>query len=143
MVRGMRHVTSLRALALGACLLGAGCEEKKTGSEPARTDGGGASADKYATADPKLAKALQAAASASASPNGPPPDGIFPEGAADKRHPRGTPTSVEVIAEGSEPRVSLSGGAGGDASADRRPSIFGPAALELALQFGPRSALAV
>ncbi|MBV9945355.1 MAG: hypothetical protein JOZ69_00730, partial [Myxococcales bacterium] len=96
-----------------------------------------------ATADPKLTKALQAAASASASPNGPPPDGIFPEGAADKRHPRGTPTSVEVIAEGSEPRVSLSGGSGGDAPADRRPSIFGPAALELALQFGPRSALAV
>jgi hypothetical protein len=120
------------ALALGAavfvvCL--AGCEEKKAPSEAVSTEAG---TDKYATADPKLAKALQTASSSAAGENGPPPDGIFAPGIADKRHPKGVPTKVDVIADGSEPRVTLT-----PATADAgRSSSYGQAVLRFGLQEG-------
>src|SRR5208283_5929262 len=97
----------LLVLALGAAPFGAGCEEKKpSASAPAADASPGK--DKYATADPKLAKALQAPTSASdGSDNGPPPGGIFPPGVADRRHPKGSPTHVELVLEGSDPRVNL------------------------------------
>src|SRR5579872_2021812 len=98
-------MTRLVVFAVGAALLGAACDEKKTSSDAPRTDAG---AEKYASADPKLEKALQAAASASAAnDNGPPPTGIFGPGAADKRHARGLPTKVAMAADGAEPRVTL------------------------------------
>jgi hypothetical protein len=118
-------------------LLG-GCDEKKVSSD-VKADGG-TGTDKYASADPKLAKALQAVASASAaSDNGPPPDGVFAPGAADQRHPRGAPTKVDIIGEGSGPTVSLLGS--GDGGADALASSYGPAALSLAMQTGQRTAL--
>lgn len=115
-----------------------GCDDKKPVSDTAKSDAG---ADKYATADPKLAKALQAAASASAGANeGPPPDGVFEPGLADQRHAKGAPTKVDVLSDGSDPKVSLSMGAA-DASVDAaRTTSYGPAALEIVQQMGRSAA---
>ena len=127
---------SVIVLAAATAVAAAGCEEKKTSSE-VRTDAG---ADKYASADPKLAKALQAAASASASADkGPPPDGILAPGAADQLHPRGAPTKVDVVREGATPGILLA--ASGDGGAPAATSAYGPAALSLGVQMGQRSAL--
>ncbi len=134
-----RAMPALLALALVAPLGVAACEEKKP-TDTAHDDAG-AGADKYATADPKLARALQAAASASAAAdNGPPPTGIFAPGAADARHPRHAPTKVDVVSDGADPKVSLAttAGAPGDAA---RTASFGLAVLEIAQQMGQRVAL--
>jgi hypothetical protein len=133
-----RLIPALLVLAVGAALLGVACEEKKQSSE-ARLSDASPGTDKYATADPKLAKALQAT-SAAATDKGPPPDGIFPPGGVDQRHPKGAPTKVDFVSEGSEPRVSLL--AATDASPDiARAASYGPASLELAIQMGPRMAM--
>jgi hypothetical protein len=118
----------------GAALLCAACDDKKASLSSASADAG-TSTDKYALADPKLAKALQAAAaSASATnENGPPPEGIFPPGVADKRHPQGAPTTIDMVGDGDEPRITLTG-----VSPDAARTSYGPAALELGMQTGPR-----
>jgi len=129
-----RAIVGLLAPAVGAALFGFGCEEKKPSPEVARADA--EAADKYATADPKLEKALQSAADASgAAENGPPPDGIFAPGAADRRHARGLPTKFDLVNDGAEPRIALA-----PATDAGRPSAYGPASLELAMQMGPRTA---
>ncbi len=133
---GIRALAVARWLALGAALAPAGCEEKKS-SEAARPDAEAAT-DKYAAADPKLEKALKAAGAAADSDKGPPPDGVFGPGAADERHPKGAPTKVDVVADGSEPRLSLT--SGGDASDLRRTTSYGPAVMQVGLQLA-RSAL--
>jgi hypothetical protein len=126
------------ALLVGAALFGVACEEKAS-KEAAKADAG-AGSDKYVTADSKLTKALQAAASsAPIADNGPPPDGVFLAGAADQRHRRGLPTKVELIGDGAEPRISLGGGP--DAGAASLASSLGLAVLELGLQVGPRVSL--
>jgi|GEM_PF-644734 hypothetical protein len=115
---------------------GLGCEQKAP-TEAAKADAGN---DKYVTADSKLTKALQAAASSGpAADKGPPPEGVFAVGAADQRHRRGAPTKVELINDGAEPKISLGGGP--DAGAASLASSLGPAVLELGLQMGPRVAL--
>jgi hypothetical protein len=129
------------ALLVGAAsfgVAGPGCEQKAP-TEAAKADAD-AGNDKYLTADSKLTKALQAAASsAPATDNGPPPEGVFAVGVADQRHRRGVPTKVELINDGSEPKISLGGGS--DAGASSLTSSLGPALLELGLQMGPRVAL--
>ena len=133
-----RAMPAALALALAVPLAGVACEDKKP-SDAAHPDAS-AGTDKYATADPKLSKALQAAASASAgTDSGPPPTGIFAEGVADRRHPKHVPTKVDVISDGNDPKVSLT--PAGDASTDTRPSSYGLAALEVAQQMGQRVAL--
>jgi hypothetical protein len=133
-----RAVPALLALVLAVPLASVACEDKKP-SDAARADAS-AGADKYATADPKLAKALQAAGSASsASDTGPPPTGIFADGVADRRHPKHVPTKVDIIGEGNDPKVSLAPAA--DASTDTRASSYGLAALEVSQQMGQRVAL--
>src|ERR1017187_2541261 len=133
-----RAVPALLALVLAVPLASVACEDKKP-SDGARADAS-AGADKYATADPKLAKALQAAGSASsASDTGPPPTGIFADGVADRRHPKHVPTKVDIIGEGNDPKVSLAPAA--DASTDTRASSYGLAALEVSQQMGQRVAL--
>jgi hypothetical protein len=125
-------------LALCASLLGVACEEKKSTSDAPRTDAGTAT-DKYATADPKLERALRAVASASSSPSdGPPPSGIFAPGEADRRHARGVAAKIEVIAQGDQPLTALA-----PAANDARPSSYGAAALEVVSQLGPRTGIAV
>ena len=125
-------------VALGAgAVLGAACDEKKPTSEAPSPDAS-ARVDKFAMADPKLAKALQAATSADGGDNGPPPDGVFGPGAADQRHPVGAPTKVDVVSDGSEPRLTLAPAA--DAAADgARTASYGPALLEIGMQLGPRT----
>jgi hypothetical protein len=136
-LRTRRPKPAMFVLALGFALLGAACEEKKEASEVRLSDAGPGT-DKYAAADPKLAKALQA--TSAATDNGPPPDGIFPPGGVDQRHPKGAPTKVDFVDDGSEPRVSLLARA--DASPDvARAASYGPASLELAIQMGPRMAM--
>jgi hypothetical protein len=139
-VTGPRSSGSLAiafALALtGASLAATGCDSKKSSGDTTPLDASAAT-DKYATADPKLARALQAAASAApANDNGPPPNGIFAPGVADKRHPKGAPTTVEMLSDGAEPKLTLNDGAP-DAV---RASSYGPGALELVVQLGPRQA---
>jgi hypothetical protein len=120
-----------------ASIVCAGCDDKKKASESAPSGDAGASTDKYATADPKLEKALQAAAAATGtSENGPPPEGIFAPGVADRRHAKGLPTTVEMIGDGSEPRITLAASA-----TDALKSSYGPAAMELGMQMGPRVAM--
>jgi hypothetical protein len=114
-----------------------GCEDKKPSSDT-RTDAG-ANADKYASADPKLEKAMKAAASASADTSGPPPTGIFEASVADQRHPKGTPTKVDMVSEGADPKVSLALAA--DAGTDPGKSSYGPAIMEVAMELGPRMAM--
>jgi hypothetical protein len=138
MNRSMLHLRAI-ALVLGctAAVLGTACDDKKT-TEAKPTGDAGVGTDKYATADPKLEKALQAAAAAgsSANENGPPPDGIFAPGVADRRHPKGAPSTVDTLNDGSEPRVSLSA-TPPDAA---RSSSYGLGALELGMQMGSRGA---
>lgn len=118
---------------LGAPVAVAACEEKKSSTSSASPDAS-VGTDKYATADPKLTKALQAAAAGSAgSDKGPPPEGIFAPGVADQRHPKGLPTGFEIVSDGAEPRVALGAGASPDAM---RATAYGPAALRLGEQRG-------
>jgi hypothetical protein len=130
-----RKVFGPLSVALGVAALLCACEDKKPPSDSPQADAG-VGQDKYATADPKLARALQAAASASASgENVPPPEGIFPPGLANQRHAAGVPTKVDVVSDGSDPRVSLDPGAAGAAS------WYGPAGLRLGMQMGQRVAM--
>lgn len=136
-----RYVVPLLAATFGTCLAATGCDEKKPATETAASADGGAKLDKYATADSKLTKALQAVEKgAPASDDGPPPDGVFAPGVADRRHPALTPAKVELIGEGDAPRIAV--GSAADASAGAALSrLYGPAILEVAVQLGPRSAL--
>lgn len=123
----------LLVVVVGAALLSVACDEKKTTNDTPRIDAG---TDKYATADPKLEKALKAVASApAASDNGPPPTGIFAPGIADQRHARGVPTKLDVLDAGTEPRVTL--------TPTGAAAQYGPAVLQMAMQLGPRSVVAI
>ena len=121
------------ALLAAVALLGVACE-KQHKSTVSATDAG--AEVKFVTADPKLEKALQAAASAAPDDKGPPPDGVFGAGLADRRHPKAMPTKVDLVTDGDEPRVALF--APGDGA---RGGSYGPAGLELAAQMGARMAL--
>jgi hypothetical protein len=137
-----RSIRSLPVIVQAATImvLSVACEEKKQPSSEgsARTDAG---AGKYATADPKLEKALQAAAaSSSAADRGPPAQGVFAAGAADQRHPKGTSTTVDLVSDGDEPRVNLAAPTNAPSDATRRLS-YGNAILDVATQMGPRAAL--
>jgi hypothetical protein len=135
----MIRSTCLLALALGAALGAVACEDKKATTDARPVDGGVLGTDKYATADPKLAKALQASASDQPDDGkGPPPDGIFAPGAADKRHRAGAPTNVDLIAQGSEPQIDLSGPTADGGHDLRAPT--GPGVLELMVSMGQRNA---
>jgi hypothetical protein len=130
-----RPMLLLAVAVMGAA--GVACEEKKPSSD-IHTDAG---TDKYATADSKLTKALQAVAdaAAAATDKGPPPEGIFAPGVADQRHPRGMPTKVDVVSEGASPAISLlvTGDGGGATPA----SAYGAAGLTVLTQSGPRPGL--
>jgi hypothetical protein len=118
------------AVAMVAVTLAA-CQDKPSPSTTIIAD---AAASKLLTADPKIEMALKAAASAApANDKGPPPEGIFAPGVADRRHAKGAPTTVDVVNEGDEPRVTLTGA---PAAAE-----YGPAGIELGMQMGPRVAL--
>jgi hypothetical protein len=54
-----------------------------------------------------LAKKPAPRASASSGAEGPPPNGMFPPGAADRAHAPLAPPKVELVGKGSEPRLQL------------------------------------
>jgi hypothetical protein len=88
--------------------LAAACDAGREGGD--RADAGAPDAGRGAAViDPNIQQAVQAAAaSASASAraaDGPPPNGVFRAGEADKAFSPTAPPKVEILAEGSEPRV--------------------------------------
>ncbi|HEY6562214.1 MAG TPA: hypothetical protein VI072_33330 [Polyangiaceae bacterium] len=136
MISGHRKL--IPALLLGAAFASFACDEK-TENTTSRGDAGPLS-DKPAI-DPNLAEAVQAA-SASArkgkaprgSEQGPPPNGVFAPGQADKELAAGSPARITLGGEGSEPRVLL-------ADAQPQPGSKHRGALELQLTTGPRQGL--
>jgi hypothetical protein len=130
-----RKTRSSLSIALAVAALACACDDKKPPSDSPQPDAS-AGNDKYATADPKLAKALQAAASATSSnENGPPPDGIFPPGVGNQRHAAGAPTKIDVVSDGADPRISV------EPTASAPASWYGVGGLRLGLQMGQRVAM--
>ncbi|MCS6899657.1 MAG: hypothetical protein RMJ98_08115 [Myxococcales bacterium] len=122
-------------VALGLLLALTGCDEKKPPPTPPKKDPKTEAKD---AADPKLAAAM-AAASAKApaakkttTQDGPPENGIFPPGVADKLMVRGDPPKVELINDGTEPRSQLPTGLA---------AWKGTATITTSVRLGPRNAL--
>jgi hypothetical protein len=132
-----RWKTSILALIAVTAALPIACEGKRA---PAASDKPGDAAvgtDKYATADPKLARALQAVASSSAvSDRGPPPEGVFEPGVADQRHPRSELAKVDLVSAGSEPRGFLRNASDSDAAGLDAAKSYGPGFVQVMLQRG-------
>jgi hypothetical protein len=89
-------------------LCAAGCSEDK----PATTaDAGVKDGGEGPSMDPNIDKAVKSVAgkgtASAAASEGPPPNGVFAAGEADKKHPPGAAAKVDLIDKGSEPRVSL------------------------------------
>jgi hypothetical protein len=118
-------------VAWGVTLLAACQEKTERSAEPA------ASVDKNAAMDPAVAKAMAAAsaqAAKGAAPSasgGPPPNGIFAPGAADKELTRGAAPKLTLGGTGSEPRVSLGG-------AQPKPGWKASGSIQLVTQADPR-----
>src|SRR5688572_18584106 len=82
-------------------------EAESTSEKKAERDDGGLS--KVAAVDPKLAEAFAASSAAPGGPGapaegGPPANGIFAPGAADKEIPKGAAPKITLGNEGSTPR---------------------------------------
>jgi hypothetical protein len=118
-------------VAWGATLLVACQEKTERSAEPA------ASVDKNAAIDPAVAKAMAAAsaqAAKGAAPSasgGPPPNGIFAPGAADKELTRGAAPKLTLGGTGSEPRVSLG-------AAQPKPGWKATGNIQVVMQADPR-----
>jgi hypothetical protein len=104
----------LRAAGLSIAALGlltSGCKDDKT---TVADDAGVEDAGPKQILGGKLGAAVAAAESSSRTPaaasapgDGPPEAGFFPPGGADKAQAPGAPAKVEVLSEGTEPRVAL------------------------------------
>lgn len=105
--------SSLRfGLLLLAALTGAACEKKEQATTSINTTAQDAGTDSgELVLDPELAQAMaqtQAPPKTNASDaNGPPPNGIFAPGAADKEAAKGSAPQLELGSEGADPKVSL------------------------------------
>lgn len=106
----MRWVTFVPYAALCAAL--AGCEEPVPNARPA----GSADAAKSAGLDSPAAGGKMKEAAKTLEGHGlsaeelakqPPPDGIFPDGVADKAHAPGAAPLLEMVNAGEEPRIQL------------------------------------
>lgn len=92
-----------------------GCAKNEPKPEPARKDADAdAGVSKVEAIDPNLAEAVAAASAAPAkgSPRaqvegGPPADGVFAPGAADKELALGTPPKLTLGSDGADPKVQL------------------------------------
>ncbi len=132
------HLQVIRVLLVGAAFASAACDEK-TESSTSRGDAGPVS-DKPAL-DPNLAEAVQAASAGAragkaprGSEQGPPPNGVFAPGQADKELPAGASARITLGSEGNEPRVLLG-------NAQPQPGSKQRGTLELQLTTGPRQGL--
>lgn len=99
---------AFRSVVLALAVLG--CEKEKPSTEAVQHADAGVS--KAAALDPDIAQAVAAAASAaprnpSGAPGGPPANGIFAPGAADKEIARGQAPKLTLGSEGSDPRFTL------------------------------------
>ena len=98
----------MRALLLLAVIAALGCEDP-----PKKTDKKEDAGTEAPVMDPNIAKAVASAQvnpdgnAAAAATQGPPPNGVFPPGAADAAHQPGTPLVLTVVKHGSAPKVSL------------------------------------
>lgn len=122
-----------------ACLAGAllvGCDKKEAPHEDeSAADAGKSKATKAETDEPDLAQAMNAVAAergpaANAAPGGPPPNGIFAPGQADKAAAKGGPATFALGSEGTEPRVLLGPGP--------KPGTKRSGTVELATQSDPQ-----
>jgi len=85
-------------------------EAESTSEKKAERDDGGIA--KVAAVDPKLAEAFAASSARPSGPGaveegGPPANGIFAPGAADKEMPKGASPKITLGSEGAMPRVAL------------------------------------
>jgi hypothetical protein len=126
-----------RILTLTALLAAIACnksEEAESGSEKkAERDDGGIA--KVAAVDPKLAEAFAAssakpAGAGAAEEGGPPANGIFAPGAADKEMPKGGAPKITLGSEGSMPKVAL--------RALPKPGSKMSGTIQIALQSNPQ-----
>jgi hypothetical protein len=104
------HGSRWFGLLLLAALTGAGCEKKEEAPVITQKDAGSDSGD--VVLDPELAEAMALAKGASksapaAQPGGPPPNGVFAPGEADKEAAKGSAPKLELGSEGADPKVSL------------------------------------
>lgn len=104
------HGSRWFGLLLLAALIGAGCEKKEEAPVVVQKDAGVDSGD--IVLDPELAEAMSLAkakpkAAPAGQPGGPPPNGIFAPGAADKEALKGSAPKLELGGEGADPKVSL------------------------------------
>jgi len=127
-----------KALFCLSLLLSLGCQKTESSDQTKRAEPA-VSAAKGGALDPDLA---QAVAQASAAPGsgapgspaghvegGPPPDGVFPPGAADKELARGALPKITMGNEGSEPRLKLG---------PSKPASKLSGTIQIALQSDPR-----
>ena len=128
------RVSSLSCLVLLAVL---GCDkaEPKENTKSSEADAG---ASKASAIDPNLAQAVAAASAAvpggkgappAQAEGGPPPDGVFAPGAADKEVTKGSLPKITLGSEGSSPRVLL-----GPSKTPKKLS----GTIQVALQADPR-----
>jgi hypothetical protein len=128
------RASAISCLAL-LCLLG--CEKAEPKEEPKRSESDAAAA-KAKAMDPDLAQAVAAAsvavpggkgAPAAQVEGGPPPDGVFAPGAADKEAARGSLPKITLGSEGSAPKLLLGPG--------KSPKKLS-GTIQIALQADPR-----
>lgn len=117
-------------------LAAVGCEKQEPKSDLARKDAD-AGASKVEAIDPNLAQAVAAASAAApsgpgrdqAQQGGPPPDGVFAPGGADRELSRGALPKITLGSEGSDPKQML--------GPSKAPSKLG-GTIQIALQSDPR-----
>lgn len=129
--RPVTHLALLAAAALIAC----GDEGSKVApaASASAAPTGPVLEGKLGEAAKDLAKgAEKPASSAAAGVDGPPPNGMFPPGGADRAHPAGAPPKVELMGDGSEPRLQLGA---------TRPEGKQDAVLVVAVSSGKQQAL--
>jgi len=107
----MNRTQSILGVLAALCLLSA-CEEKKTSETTALADDGGAA--NTAAVDPSLAQAFAAAsarpgtATTPQQKGGPPENGVFAPGQADRELAPNAPPKVAVGEAGTDPKIDLS-----------------------------------
>lgn len=124
----------LALIGFGLGLVTLACEKESARSESTEEP----AAPKARALDPDLAEAVAAAsagigsgnAPAAAASGGPPPNGIFAPGLADKELSRGQPPKLTLGSEGSEPRISL-------APAQPKPGARQALTIRISVQSSP------
>ncbi len=131
-----RRVVHLALLAAAAMASPVGCGDEGMKVAPTASASalptGPVLDGKLGEAAKDIAKGAEKPASSAAGAEGPPPNGMFPPGAADRAHATGAPPKVEVMGEGSEPRLQLGAS---------RPEGKQEAVLVVAVSSGKQQAL--